>query len=302
MKVLSPQGMKGGVGKSVNAVNLAGFLASKKEPTLFIDGDYQANSSLFFGAKKHAILNKASLYEILMGQKSFSDVIRPTDFPFLDIVPASNELSRFNQKEQDRYTLRAAIRRAKLDKKYKWVVIDSRPELSNLFRNIAVASNGVFLPVFADCDAIDGLSLILNELRDLSEAKRQTTDGDDIALLGCVINNIDRKFRTEQALLPIIKSALTEKNIPILAEVPRSAGISTSKDSGRPIAFIPKLRNIPVGTALEEMAESILKASSPKKGRPHAIPVFTERETHRLTDQLYSVEESLAGMSGELTL
>lgn len=300
MKVVSPQGMKGGVGKSVNAVNLAAFLAADQKQTLFIDGDYQANSSLFFGKKRDALLNKKSLYEVLIGKKSMAEVISPSDFPYLDILPASNELSLFNEKSRDRYTLRGLIQKANLAKKYKYVVIDSRPELSDLFRNIVVACDAIFLPIFPDCDAIDGLSIVLNNMAELSDAKRSIC-GEGIQLLGCVLNNIDRKFATELRLTPVIRKALEDKNIPILAEIQRSAGISTSKDAGRPLAFMPKLKNSAVGLSLQEMTRNIVAGlNKTKAGRPTNIPTFTERETHKITDQLYKIESG--DLTGELAL
>lgn len=296
MKVLSPEAMKGGVGKSLDAVNVAAYLAYKKKRVLLIDGDYQADTSQFFGKWRDAVINRTSFYDALTGKKTLRDTIVKTDFPFLDFVPSTNDLSQFNDKPRDRYLLRNMIRREDLAKDYDYVIIDSRPELSDLFRVIAVASDAIWVPIFVDASAILGMSLILKTIHELSENKRHTC-GDGINFLGVVVNNFDPKFKTQETMLPVIREALEAKHIPILAEIPRSACVSSSQDAGKPIAFMKKHRGLPIGKSFAELARKIELgvAAKPKKGRPESIPLFSERETYTLTTDLIKTEDDFRG-------
>ena len=68
---------KGGVGKTTTAVNLAAALALRGQRVLFVDLDPQGNGTMGCGIDKHDV--ECSVYQLLLGLKSFKDVVRHSE-------------------------------------------------------------------------------------------------------------------------------------------------------------------------------------------------------------------------------
>lgn len=82
---------KGGVGKTTTAVNLAAALALRGQRVLFVDLDPQGNGTMGCGIDKHDV--ECSVYQLLLGLKSFKDVVRHSESGGFDVLPANRELS-----------------------------------------------------------------------------------------------------------------------------------------------------------------------------------------------------------------
>ena len=81
---------KGGVGKTTTAVNLAAALAEKKIHTLLIDLDPQASATSALGIEK---VPGKSLYGPLRGEASLFEMITPTAYEHLAIIPSEEDLA-----------------------------------------------------------------------------------------------------------------------------------------------------------------------------------------------------------------
>ena len=97
LQVLAVVNFKGGSGKTTTAAHLAQYLALTGHRVLAIDLDPQASLTALHGIQPELDQNP-SLYESLRydeQKKSIVEVIRPTNFPNLDIVPANLELQEY---------------------------------------------------------------------------------------------------------------------------------------------------------------------------------------------------------------
>ena len=97
LQVLAVVNFKGGSGKTTTAAHLAQHLALTGHRVLAIDLDPQASLTALHGIQPELDQNP-SLYESLRydtDRKPIIDVIRPTNFPNLDIVPANLELQEY---------------------------------------------------------------------------------------------------------------------------------------------------------------------------------------------------------------
>ena len=90
--VYSIVNQKGGVGKTTSSVNLGACLAVAKKKVLLIDLDPQGNASGGLGLDK-ALYEEKNIYQGLIGAVPFSEIIYPTELPYLDICPADNNLT-----------------------------------------------------------------------------------------------------------------------------------------------------------------------------------------------------------------
>jgi len=160
LHICSVVNFKGGSGKTTTASHLAQHLALTGHRVLAIDLDPQASLTALHGMQPE-LDNLPSLYETLRyddDRKSIREVIRPTNFPGLDIIPASLELqeyeyetpvaaTRSDNAEGRLFFTRIANALKDVDDRYDIVVIDCPPQLGYLTLTALTASSSVLVTV-----------------------------------------------------------------------------------------------------------------------------------------------------------
>jgi len=160
LHVISVVNFKGGSGKTTTAAHLAQHLALKGHRVLAIDLDPQASLTALHGIQPE-LDNVRSLYETLRydsERRPIAEVIRPTNFPNLDIIPASLELQEYeydtpvaltSQDPHEGRTFFTRISNAlrEVDDRYDVVVIDCPPQLGYLTLTALTASSSVLITV-----------------------------------------------------------------------------------------------------------------------------------------------------------
>jgi chromosome partitioning protein len=85
VKIVAVTNIKGGVGKTTTAVNLAYLCAAEGRPTLLWDLDAQGGASYILGGEPHA---EASAKKLLSGKHEPLELALATGHPRLDLLPA----------------------------------------------------------------------------------------------------------------------------------------------------------------------------------------------------------------------
>ena len=146
MKVVACYSMKGGVGKTATAVNLAHFAAKSRYKTLLIDLDPQGASSFYFRVKPSS---KKWGVRFLKAYRNLVKHIKASDFEHLDIIPAHLSYRNFDAMLSDLNKRGNRMRRILngFRKQYDLVILDCPPSIGYMSESVFTASDIILVPV-----------------------------------------------------------------------------------------------------------------------------------------------------------
>lgn len=146
MKVLAIYNIKGGVGKTAAAVNLAYLASQAGQRTLLCDLDPQGSSSFYFRVRPD---KKHGPKRLLQGGKKLDREIRESDYPNLHLLPSAmayrNLDIELDHSKRSKKRLSDALQ--SLVGEYDLVVIDAPPNVTLLSENIFRAADVILVPV-----------------------------------------------------------------------------------------------------------------------------------------------------------
>lgn len=180
LQVIAVVNFKGGSGKTTTAAHLGQHLALTGHRVLAVDLDPQASLSALHGVQPE-LDRYPSIYEAIRyddERKPVSSVIRKTNFPDLDLIPASLELQEYeydtplamqNKASPDGKTFWNRIENAlePVDGNYDVVVIDCPPQLGYLTLTALAAATSVLITVHPQMLDLMSMSQFLLMLGDL---------------------------------------------------------------------------------------------------------------------------------------
>ena len=165
-KVIAIANQKGGVGKTTTAINLAASLAVMEKKTLLIDADPQANatSGLNFDPDSDST---RTLYEVLIGQRTFEEVTLDTEISDLKLVPShinlvGAEIEMLNLDNRENILKRVLN---PLREQFDYILIDCSPSLGLITINALTASDSIIIPVQCEFFALEGIAKLLNTIK-----------------------------------------------------------------------------------------------------------------------------------------
>ncbi len=231
-KIVAVTNQKGGVGKTTTATNLSALLGSLGQRTLIVDIDPQGNATSGLGAEA----GETSVYEALLGRAAMSDVIRPTDWPGLDIAPgdirlagAEVELVSVQQRE---YRLRQAL--AAVRDRYDFILVDCPPSLGLLTLNALTAADSALLPIQCEYYALEGLSSLMSTMR-----RVQHSLNPKLQIEGIVLTMMDGRTRLSNQVAEEVKRYFGRQVYGVT--IPRSVRLGEAPSHGEPIhVYDPK--------------------------------------------------------------
>lgn len=160
MRVATIVNLKGGVGKSTTAINMALIMSQvHKQKVLLIDNDFQAAVTKFF--KKHSYDNRSMEDVLRIPILRAEDVIVPSDRENLDIIPANMNLAAAVEDltmEQDITAMKRIEQIVEQVKdRYDYCIIDCHPSVGIEVLNALLVADDVIIPIKPDKNALDGM-------------------------------------------------------------------------------------------------------------------------------------------------
>ncbi|MAM00028.1 MAG: cobyrinic acid a,c-diamide synthase [Alteromonadaceae bacterium] len=144
MKMLALYSIKGGVGKTASAVNLAAQAAMDNYRVLLWDLDPQAATTFYLRAKPKV---KGGMDKLVKGKASLEKVIHETEVEGLDLLPASFDARELDQMLDARKPshLRKVLKPVRND--YDLIILDCPPSISVLSEQVFSSVDALLVPL-----------------------------------------------------------------------------------------------------------------------------------------------------------
>lgn len=219
MRTIAIVNLKGGVGKTVTAINTAAILASEHQQRVpLIDADSQCNATDFFGGDSSV----GSLAEILQYDYSYDfsvhSAIQHTHYENLDILPASDalmdlDLSKIETKKVRSGAIRElAVAAAEWDK-YDYIIIDCPPAFSAASAAALLAADDIIIPIKLDAFSLRGMANLMRQVANMRKINAK------LRVAGCLITMWYRDENIAEA-----ETQLRRSSLPVFFTVIRRTG------------------------------------------------------------------------------
>lgn len=146
MHIVAVTNIKGGVGKTTTAVNLAYLAARSGLPTLLWDLDPQGAATWLL---QSAPGEQGSARKLVHGKRELNELVVPSGYPNLDLLPAEFSYRNFDMhlQERKRPTERLLKMSAALGDRYAYLLLDCPPGISLLTENVLRAADAIVVPM-----------------------------------------------------------------------------------------------------------------------------------------------------------
>ena len=254
-KIIAIVNQKGGVGKTTTAVNLAAGVGIAGKKVMLVDADPQGNSTSGFGINKKQV--KVTTYELLISTGKLENAVIKTEFKNVDIVPSSMNLAAAEvdliEMEHREAQLKMALAAARDN--YDYIFIDCPPSLGLITINALNAADTVLVPIQCEYFALEGLSQLMNTVRQVKRLYNPT-----IEIEGIVLTMYDGRLNLTAQVVAEIKKYFADKLYK--TAIPRAVRLSEAPSYGMPIQYYDKRSKGAV--AYDDLTKEFLKKNRRK--------------------------------------
>ena len=229
-RIIAIANQKGGVGKTTTAINLATALAAIGETVLVMDIDPQGNASTGLGIDRDQRF--LSSYDVIVSGTSVNDAALETEVPNLYVVPSTLDLLGIEMEiapANDRIQrLQNALQKnPRVTEKFSYILIDCPPSLNLLTLNAMGAANSVLVPLQCEFLALEGLSQLLETVKQVRGSLNPSLE-----IQGIVLTMYDGRNNLSNQVVEDVRSFMGDKVYQTV--IPRNVRVSEAPSFGKP--------------------------------------------------------------------
>lgn len=225
MSVIAIVNQKGGVGKTTTAVNLAYWLATRKQRVCLIDFDVQGHAGRSLGAGKGH-----GLYRWLVDEESLQDVAEPVRDSLPLYLVSSDKNTEKVKLHLSTMIGREFIIGRRLDQAFSafdQVILDLAPGSDILHIGALIASDVFIVPAKMDFLALDGVVEVIKTVRSLAELPKVQPP----TLIGVLPTMYDRQTAETVSNLLRLREAVGSADL-VLPPVPMDTRMREASSRG----------------------------------------------------------------------
>lgn len=254
-KTIAIVNQKGGVGKTTSAVNLAAAIGQKGFKTLLVDIDPQGNTTSGLGVNKKKVA--VSTYDLIIGNVETENAIIKTEFANLDLLASDMNLAgaEIELAELDNRAGRIKAALAPIKDNYDFIFLDCPPSLGLITINALSAVDSVIVPIQCEYYALEGLSQLMNTIRQVKRLYNPY-----IEIEGILLTMYDGRLNLTQQVVSEVKRFFPMKVYGTV--IPRNVRLSEAPSFGQPVCYYDKASK--GSKAYDELADEFLKKNNIK--------------------------------------
>ncbi len=227
-RIIAIANQKGGVGKTTTAINLSACLAERNKKVLTIDIDPQGNTSSGLGIEKNKLKN--TIYQLMIGECTFSDCRIQTPIEFLDLLPSNVNLAGAEIEligvEGREFILKREI--DKIRNEYDYIIIDCPPSLNTLTVNAMTTADTVLVPIQCEFYALEGLTQLIHTINLVKQRLNP-----QLEMEGVVFTMFDARTNLSLQVVENVKGNLKQNIYKTI--IPRNVRLAEAPSHGLPI-------------------------------------------------------------------
>ena len=234
-KITAICNQKGGVGKTVTAVNLGIGLARAGKKVLLVDMDAQGSLTASLGYQRPDQMENT--LATILGRIILDEPVSPGEgilhqAEAVDLLPANIELSGLEVTLVNTMSRETILREYlnSVREQYDVILLDCCPSLGMLTINALAAADQVLIPMQAHYLSIKGLEQLI---RTISNVKRKINPGLEIA--GILITMADLRTTYSREIIELLRNSYGDKLRIFNSIIPQSIRAAETSAEGRSI-------------------------------------------------------------------
>ena len=234
-KITAICNQKGGVSKTVTAVNLGIGLAREGKKVLLVDMDAQGSLTASLGYQRPDQMENT--LATILGRIILDEPVSPGEgilhqAEAVDLLPANIELSGLEVTLVNTMSRETILREYlnSVREQYDVILLDCCPSLGMLTINALAAADQVLIPMQAHYLSIKGLEQLI---RTISNVKRKINPGLEIA--GILITMADLRTTYSREIIELLRNSYGDKLRIFNSIIPQSIRAAETSAEGRSI-------------------------------------------------------------------